>query len=809
MTGALWHDLRYAARMLAKSPGFTLTAVLTLALGIGANTTVFSVANALLFRSLPYRDPDALVVVTNAHGVNRRPFSYLRATFVSRHSRSLTGLAPFWNENFNLTGRGDAEQLPAMRTGWNFFEILGVRPMLGRAFGPEDDQPGGRAVVLISESLWKRRFGADPRVIGQSIVLNSVDTAIIGVLPPGFEFAPAGRSIDIWSSRPFEQNGLTEEEARAGQAAVLALGRVKSGLPLDQAQAEMRVLDAQYVRENASMYDADPRLGLSLSPVQQLMVANVRAAVLTVFGAVGCVLLIGCANVASLLLSRAMARRREIAIRTALGAGRGTIIRELLAEYLLLALAGGALGAMLSWWGAKALSGLPPNILPRINPIRIDGGVLGFALALSLATGVFFGLMPALQASSCDVQRVLREEGRAAAGSRRRSVARGVLVACQVALSMILLVAASLLTRSFVNLQNVPLGFNPRDLLVVDITLPANRYSTGVQIAGFFDRVEDEVAGLPGVRSAALSSGLPLRPSNYAAMLPEGGKQVPVAQRPNHSIQSVSPSYLETMGIALLRGRAFDRRDTKSTTPVAVVNDSFARRFWPDENAVGKRIFIGEANLATEVVGVSENVKNIRLSVESVPEVYYPMAQHPYESMHLIVRGGRDASRLIAAVRARVSALDQSQPVTNARTMEQHLGNSIAQNRFTLLLLSVFSIVSLVIATVGLYGLIAYSISQRTQEFGVRLALGAAPVNIVRLVMRQGLVAALAGILVGLAGSAGLTRVMKSLLYQVSATDAETFTASAILFLAVAALASYIPARRAARLDPSETLRYE
>ena len=806
MPGTFSQDLRYAVRMLAKTPGFTLTAILTLALGIGANTAIFSVANALLLRPLPYQDADDLVIVTNARGPNRRPFSFLRATFLQQHGRSFSGFAPFISENFNVTGRGDPEQLPALRVGWNFFDVLGVHPALGHTFGPEDDRPGGRPVVLISESLWRRRFAGDPRAIGQSITLDSVDTTIIGVLPANFEFAPAGRSIDVWSSRAFEQNGLTPQEARAGEAYVLAVARIRRGLQLEQAQAEMEVLDAQYVREHAAMSDADPRFSIRLNQIQRLMVANVRTAVLVLFGAVGLVLLIACANVASLLWSRAMARRKEIAIRIALGARRIEIVRQLLTESILLAFVSGALGVIVSFWGARALATLPANTLPRINPIHIDGEVLAFALGLSLVTGVLFGLLPTLQFSKPDVQTVLREEGRAIAGGRRRSLARGLLVVSQVALSMILLVGAGLLMRSFANLQNVALGFNPHHVLLMDITLSTSRYSTNARMAGFFENVLGQVAGLAGVRSVAVSSALPLAPSQYSVMLPEGQPEVPLARRPNHPIQAVSPAYFETMGIPLLRGRTFEQRDQAGSPAVAIVNLSFARRFWPNENGVGKRIIIGRSS-SVDLVGVVGNVKNIRLAVESVPEVYYPLAQHPTESMHVILRSIGDPNSLSAEVRARVSAIDKEQPVTNVRTMEQHLANSIAQTRLTMLLLDIFSVVALLVATVGLYGLIAYSVAQRTQEFGIRLALGAEPGNIVRLVMRQGILAAFVGVVVGVAGSLGLTRVMQSLLYDVSATDAGTFTVSAVVFLTVAVVASYIPARRAARLNPSEIIR--
>jgi len=808
MSGNWSQDLRYAARMLAKTPGFTLTAIVTLALGIGASTAIFSVANALLLRPLPYRNADDLVIVTNARGPNRRPFSYLRAMFLQRHGNSFAGFAPFVSENFNMTGRGEPEQLPAVLAGWNLFDVLGVRPTLGRTFLPEDDQPGGRPVVLISHSLWKRRFAGDPRVVGESVTLDSLVRTVIGVLPADFEFAPAGRSIDVWSSRAFEQSGLTAQQINTGQASVIAVARIRRGISLDQAQAEMQVLDAQYDQENRAMPDADPRLAIRLSPFQQLMVANVRIPVLVLFGAVGLVLLIACANIASLLWSRAMARRKEIAVRMALGASRSEIVRQLFTESVLLALAGGALGVVLSFWGIRALATLPPSTLPRINPIHIDSLVLAFALGLSLATGVLFGLLPTLQLSKPDLQTVLREEGRAIAGGRRRSLARGFLVVAQVALSMILLVGAGLLLQSFANLKNVSLGFNPHNVLLLDITLPASRYPTPAKMAGFFDNVVKQLMPLAGVRSVAVSSALPLLPFEYSPMLPEGQPEAALAKRPTHVIQAVTPAYFESLGIALLRGRAFETRDQEGAPEVAIVNDCFARRYWPNENPLDKRLVIGRTRV-TKVVGVAADVKNIRLAVETVPEVYYPLAQHATESAHVIVRSAGDPRNLASAVRAGISTIDKEQPVTNVRTMDQHLANSIAQTRLTMLLLGIFSIGALVVAAVGLYGLIAYSVAQRTQELGIRLALGAKPGDILRLVLRQGILAAMLGVLAGLAGSLLLTRAMQSLLYDVSAADARTYILCAVVFLTVAALASYVPARRAARLNPSDTLRYE
>jgi len=803
----IFDDLRFGARWFAQSPAFTAIAILTLALGIGANTAIFSIANALLFRPLPYRDPARLVIVTSAHEDNRRPFTAARARLLADHGRSFSGFAAFTAESFNLTGRGDPQVLASARVAWNFFDVLGVQPASGRAFHADDDRPGARPVCILSDALWKERFGADPNVVGEFLTLDSIPSMVIGVMPPDFEFAPLGRSIDLWSTRTYETNSFSAQRVRGGATYLIAIARL--GVPIDQARAEMQVLDAQYIRDHAGVADADPRRHTSLNPVQDLMVEPVRRALLLLFAAVACVLLIACANVASLLLARAVVRRREIAIRTALGATRAALIRQMLTESVSLALIGGALGTALGAISVRIFSSLPQDTLPRINPIRIDLEVLGFTLAASLLTGILFGLAPALQLSRTDVQTVLRDESRGSGGSRWRGITRGLLVVSQIAVSMMLLIGAGLLARSFVQLEHVPLGFNPDRLLLMNISLPPTRYSSDAQIESFYHRALTNISILPGVRSAAISSGLPLHPWRYIAVLPDGQPEVPVAQRVSLSVQAITPAYFETMGIPLLAGRTFNDRDTADAPRVVMINQVMAQRYWPNQDPIGKHLVMGTASSSCQIVGVTGSIKNIRLAVISTPEIYYPITQVAPQSANVIVRVNVNPLSLASAMHMAVRSVDPDQPVTDIRTMEQHLAGSVSQARLTTMLLAVFSLIALIVATVGLYGLISYSVAQRTQELGIRLALGAGRGAVLRLVMRQGLILAIAGVILGLAGSFALTRLMQSLLFGVSATDTWTFIACALLFIAIALVASLVPARRAAQLDPADALRTE
>jgi putative ABC transport system permease protein len=802
--------VKYALRIFARNPAFAILAVLTIAVGIGANTAIFSVANALLLRPLPYAQPDRLVLLSSERkisGVKQGPLSYPRFTLVNERSRSFMGVAAFCADVFNLTGRGDPEQILSARVSWNFFDILGVHPALGRPFRAEEDQPGGAPVALIGNALWARRFAADPSVIGQSITLDSKDYTIIGVLPPDFRFALLGFNTEIFAPRVFDLNLITPAQALAGTMFLNYVARLRPAVGIAGAQSEMDALAAQYREEFPKFPDADPGLTIRVGNLRDEMVSGVRPAVLILFGAVTLVLLIACANVASLLLSRALGRKREFAVRAAIGASRASLIRQMLTESLILALLGGVLGALLSAWGTRALAGMAQSSLPRASEIRTDGYVMAFTLLVSMLAGIVFGLAPALQISRADLNSVLRSEGRGATQGRSRNVMRNLLVISQVALCMLLLIAAGLLLRNFAQLRGGNPGFDAHNLLTLNVALPPTRYSKPAQMAAFFDDLVRQVRLVPGVRSAAGSSALPVNPSRFSPAVPEGQPQVHLSQRPVFNLQMAGPGYAATLRIPVMRGREFTERDDAQAPLVAMVNQSLVRRYWPNENPVGKHILLGRIPQPLEVVGVLGDVRNLGVAADVGLEIYIPFAQRPWANINLIVRTAGDPHAFVSAVRERVHSIDRDQPETAVQTMEELLESGAAQPRFTASLLGALSGTALLLAVVGIYGVIAYSVAERTHEVGIRIALGAEPGDILRLVLRQGMLLASIGIALGVAASFALTRLLASLLYRVSVTDPATFVSGALLFAGVALLASYLPARRATRVDPMVALR--
>lgn len=810
----LMQDIRYALRLLVKSPGFAAVAVLTLALGIGANTAIFTVADALLLKPLPYSDPQQLMMVYETSITNRSEesvFSYPYFARLRDHQHLFSGISAYASDDFDMTGRGEPRQVTAGRVSWNFFDVLGVRPLLGRNFFSSEGQRGSNHVLMLSHQFWISEFGGARNVIGQSLMLNSLSYTIVGVLPANFVFTPLGNDTQIWIPREFELNIATPAHIQAGMGYLEGIARLAPGVSIEQAQSEMDVLHKEYCRDNPTRSDANPKWPSVITPLQTMIVANIRAAVLILMGAVGVVLLIACANVASLLLSRALKRKKEIAVRTALGAHRGVIVRQLLVESLLLAGIGGVIGIFAGYAGTRALLALNHDTVSQLSGgVAMDWRVLCFTIAISLASGVLFGLAPALQLSKTDLNSVLRDEGRGSTGSRRAASSQDLLVVAQVALSMILLIGSGLLIRSFLQLMNVNPGFDPRNVLTMRMNLPPSKYGTNAQMVSFYNEVLRQMQSLPGVRAAAISSALPPTPTRSAPILAEGQPVVPLPQRSGVNIETISPDYAKVLRVPLERGREFTTEDDQTTPTVTMVNQAFVRRYWPNENPIGKHIWLGTIATPVEVVGVLGDEKNNGISEEPAPEMLLPFPNLPWSHLRLSLRSaGGDPMALVPAVRQRLARIDSVQPITEVQTLEQILARSRAQSKFTVALFGIFSSVALVLAIVGIYGVISYAVAQRMHEMGVRMALGADKKDIFRLVIGRGLRLAGIGIAIGLVAPFTLTRLMSSLLYKVSPADPLTVIGSAILFLAAALLASYIPARRASRTDPMVALRYE
>lgn len=785
--------------------------MLTLALGIGGNTAIFSVTNALLLRPLPLPDSQQLVLINlkRVEGTKETTngcCTLARFEQLRDRSQSFSGVAAVTNDSLNLTGHGEPEQVPIARVSPNFFQVLGIKPRLGRTFTQDEGQPEGKPVVLISDSLWHTRFGGSPDVIGQTVNLDSTPQTIIGILPPDIHL-PFITPAEVWSARYYELSLLTPQHIRSGVGYLTVIARLRPGVSLQSATAEMDVLNRQYSAENPKAPDAGPNTSILIGKMQELVVADIRGRLLVLSAAVGLVLLIACANVASLLLSRALARRKEIAIRAALGAERAHIVHQLLIESVLLSLVGGACGLTLAWIAIQTLAASSSRaFLPEI-PIGLDWRVLLFALGISVATGLVFGAAPALQLSRTDVNSTLRDEGRGSSGSRSRTQMKSALVIGQIALSMVLLTAAGLLVRSFAHLLAVSPGFDPENVLTMNISLPTVKYSDAQKQIAFFDDLLRRVSVLPGVHAAGTSAALPLSRIRITPILAEGQPEVSLAERPFTVVEAVSPSFLDTMRIPLRAGRAFTDADNQKSPRVLIVNEALADRYWPTENPVGKHIAVGRQTPA-EVVGVAGNAKNNGLALDAEPQIYLPFAQLPWGNMNLFVRTAIEPHAMIAAVRQQISAIDPDQPVTRVQTVDDLMNQSRSQPRFTMLLLGIFSGTALVLAIVGIYGVLAYSVAQRTQEMGIRMAMGAARSDILRMVVNQGLLVAGLGIAIGIVTALAVTRIMATLLYHVGTHDFITFAVVSLGFLSITTLASYLPARRATRVDPAEALRH-
>jgi putative ABC transport system permease protein len=811
MIADLWQDLRYAARMLRQKPGFTLVAVLTLALGIGANTAIFSIVNAVLLQPLPFLDTERLLWIggwaRNAdkeQGVTPADFLDYR-----EQSRSFAILAASVSDGIpmNLSGDGEPERLKGGMVTFNYLDVFGVKPALGRTFVEEEASPGREQVVVLSHSLWVRRFGADPAIVSKSFTLDGRAVTVIGVMPKQFQF-PAG--VEIWKPFGFGSSSLgssgSSSPFRSRELHFLRpIAKLRPDVTIEQAQSEVetiaRRLEALYPKTNTNQ-------SLYLMPMQERIVGNIRLTLLVLLGAVGFVMLIACVNVANLLLARAAARSREIAVRAALGAGRGRIVRQLLAESLLLALIGGGAGVLLAIWGVKALVALSSNYLPRADEIGINPIVLGFTLAIALLTGILFGLAPALQSTRSDLTDALKDGGRGAGGGAQRNRVLKFLVAGEVALAVVLLSGAGLLINSFIRLQQVAPGFDETNLLTARIDLP-NPYAEPEKKKLFFEQLQQRVAALPGVEAVGLVTELPLARQSADFKFNIEGRQADTPGQEGHAdIRNANHDYFRAMRIPLLKGRNFSQAEVQANAKVAVISEVLAERYFPNEDPIGKRLFIGSISKdLCEIIGIVGDVRHRGLDIGLNPAIYFPSLRLGYSN--LVIRTTIAPASLAASVRKEVATIDPKQPVANIKAMEQWVSESIEQPRFRTILFGIFSGAALLLSIVGIYGVMSYVVTQRTHELGIRLALGARPGDVMRLVIRQGMIPALAGLAIGLVAALALTRFIKGFLYGIRATDPLTFAAITLTLLVVSLLACYQPARRAAKVDPLVALRGE
>ena len=799
----LIRDLQYGIRMLIRKPGFTLIAVVTLALGIGANTMIFSVVNAVLLSPLPFPDSARLVRLGESHQKYKANFTYASFYDLGNETESLENIAAarFWSDN--LTDSAEPEQVSIMLVSANFFAALGVPPQLGRTFLPEEDSPGRNNVVVLSHALWQRRYGGDPNLIGKPIKVSGNERTVIGVMPSGFQSNVLfSGQYDLWA--PLMSGGSLRDNRRSHLLAVIA--RLKPRATIARAEGELGALAAGIEQQNPGV--DDPELGVTVVGLQDRLVAPMRPALMVLLCAVGCVLLIACANVANLVLARSAAREREMAIRLALGASRWRIARQLHTESALLGVAGGAAGLLLAVWGVDSITAFAPANLPRIDEVRIDARVLGFTLFTSLLTGILFGLAPALQLPRLSIHEVVKDGGRGSVGTRRRWL-RHILVVAEVAAALVLLIGAGLLINSFLRLQQVDRGFDARNVLTLNLTL--SRYSTTEQQVAFLKDALERVAQTPGARAAGLTSTLPLRGGPSTEFVIEGRPPLEVGDEPSADIRIIDPNYFHAMGILIQAGRPFAETDSTDAPRVMVINENMARRFWPDEDPIGKRVTMKDWGppLTGEIVGIASDVKANGLDSETRPMIYWPYPQFPTIFNSIVVRTEGDPLSLVGAIKSQIWSVDPAQPIASVETMEKVLADSVAPRRFNMLLIGIFAALALALAAIGIYGVISYTVSQRTHEIGIRMAMGARGSDVLKLVVGQGMTLALAGVVVGLAAAFGLTRLMSSLLFGVSPTDAVTFALIATLLAGVALVACIVPARRATKVDPMVALRYE
>ena len=802
-------DLLHSIRSLLRHPAFTVVAVVTLMLAIGVNTTIFSVVNAVLLKALPFREPQQLVSIHKNPSDSGFPgIAAYQYVAWKENGASFDDLAAYTDNNFNLTGKGEPERISCAQVTASLFTTLGLQPVRGRVFLPEEDKPGANKVALVSEAFWQRRYGRDEAILQDTLTLNNEPYSIVGVMPASFRFPG---EFDVWL--PLALDPVKESQGDTFQL-IDVVGRLKSSATFAGAQTDLDLISR---RASVQRQNPLPLSTVEVTPLQKQLVAGVRLTVLVLWGAVGLVMLLACVNVASLMISRTFARQREIAVRAAVGARRWQLVRQLLTESIVIGVAGGALGLLIAVWGTRAVASLVPKDFATsvydLNNIRLDWRVFAFTLGLSVLTGIVFGLAPALTASKPDLIQALRNSRSYGLMSFGLRSFRGWLVVAELALAVVLLLAAGLLVRSFNKLLTVDLGFDRENVLTARINLPRSKYSQPAQMQAFYDNLLQRVQALPGAQSAGTINHTPLNGFGLIAFIQiEGVPPLDKKKDPPVGIGSVSPGYFQTMKIPLLSGRHYDARDGANGQKVAIVNQSFANRFFAHGDPLGKRISFGcedSEGLCRTIVGVVGNIRQESITDEVTPELYVPFAQMRLNGMTLVVRTASDPLAIAKAVRNEVLSIDKNQPVYDVRTLAQRVDDAVAVSRSLMLLFAAFAVLALVLASVGIYGIVSYSVTQRTHEIGIRIALGARAANVLSLIMKNGLTLVLMGIAIGIAGALALTRFLATLLFGVTPTDALTFVVVSGIFFAIAIVASLIPALRATRVDPLIALRYE
>jgi len=801
-------DIRYGLRSLVKHPTFTAVCVLTLALGIGANTAIFTVVNAVVLRPLPFQEPERLAMIWTTKDTNQeQPLSFADYNDLKNQTKTFSAVgaaSPLWS--FTLTGDGEPEPAHGFYVSASLFELLRVTPARGRLFTADDDRVGATPVAIISQGLWERRFGADQNIVGKRIVVSGVSAIVIGVMPASFQVLDPG--AELWL--PLSQNQFASS---ARQVRLLsAVGRLANNTQTTAANTELNTIASEWAKQYA---DSNSGVGLRAVPLHAHVTGKIRPALLLLLGAVGLVLLIACANIINLMLVRSASRQKEIAVRAALGAGRRRLLRQLLTESITLSLLGGGAGVLLGAWGVQALLALNPISLPHYNQISVDWRVLVFTLAVSAVTGVVFGLAPAWQTLKFDLHTALKEGGRTAMADSSQRRLSSLLVIAETAMAMVLLIGAGLLLKSFAHLLDVNPGFVTENVLTMQIGLPNAGYQQPQKRIQFMQQLEQSLAAAPEVSSVGFVTRLPLMSAlnNVTTFLTIEGRQVPAAERPEIDFRRASTGYFQTMGIPLLAGRLVTEQDVTNNTGAVVINDALAKRFFPAENPVGKRISTATANgQQTQwqtIVGIVGSVRHFGLDVEPRPEVYYHTNTNPPFGPVVVIRTTADPERVISLARAKVRELDRNVPIANVSTMDKLVAQSVAQRRFGMFLVGIFAALALVLAVIGIYGVVSYSVAQRTQEIGVRMALGASAADVLKLVLKNGMLLAFIGVAVGLAAAFAATRLMTVMLFEVKPTDLATFAIVSVGLILVALLACYVPARRAMKVDPLVVLRYE